>query len=225
MQKTTNFVIQKYIENPMLIHNRKFDIRMWVLITQEMDCFLFKEGYIRTSSTAYAIDPSNVDNKYVHLTNNAIQKYSKSYGSFEDGNQMSFLQFQEYLNCCEIGKKVNFARDIMPRIKKLVKDSLLAARSKINPENRKFCFEIFGYDFILDSDANAWLIEVNTNPCLEESSNLLKALLPRMIDNALNLTVDIAFPPLPQFLHTKAQQPYYVQGYSDSINLWYKLKI
>jgi len=33
--------------------------------------------------------------------------------------------------------------------------------------------EIFGYDFILDHDLNPWLIEVNTNPCLEESSSLL----------------------------------------------------
>jgi D-alanine-D-alanine ligase-like ATP-grasp enzyme len=33
--------------------------------------------------------------------------------------------------------------------------------------------EIFGYDFILDSDLKTWLIEVNTNPCIEESSPLL----------------------------------------------------
>lgn len=61
--------------------------------------------------------------------------------------------------------------------------------------------EIFGYDFILDSDLNPWLIEVNTNPCLEESSNLLKILIPRMVDDALKLTVDVLFPPkkkLPQ---------------------------
>lgn len=55
--------------------------------------------------------------------------------------------------------------------------------------------EIFGYDFILDESLNPWLIEVNTNPCLEESSTLLKKLIPRMIDDALKLTVDVIFPP------------------------------
>ena len=55
--------------------------------------------------------------------------------------------------------------------------------------------EIFGYDFILDEETNPWLIEVNTNPCLEESSNLLKKLIPRMVDDALKLTVDVIFPP------------------------------
>jgi D-alanine-D-alanine ligase-like ATP-grasp enzyme len=38
-----------------------------------------------------------------------------------------------------------------------------------------------GYDFILDESLNVWLIEVNTNPCIEESSPLLAMLLPRML--------------------------------------------
>jgi len=69
-----------------------------------------------------------------------------------------------------------------------------AVRKTIDPNRRKSCFELFGYDFILDSDFNMWLIEVNTNPCIEESSGLLKVLLPRMIENMLNLTVDVLFP-------------------------------
>ena len=54
--------------------------------------------------------------------------------------------------------------------------------------------EIFGYDFILDLDYNVWLIEVNTNPCIEESSPLLEMLLPRMIGRSkINHHVDDAF--------------------------------
>ena len=53
---------------------------------------------------------------------------------------------------------------------------------------------MFGYDFILDEDFNVWLIEVNTNPCLEESSQLLKELLPRMVEDMLKLTIDQVFP-------------------------------
>ena len=46
--------------------------------------------------------------------------------------------------------------------------------------------EIFGYDFIVDSELKTWLIEVNTNPCIEESSGLLKMLVPRMIGILFN---------------------------------------
>ena len=38
-----------------------------------------------------------------------------------------------------------------------------------------------------------WLIEVNTNPCIEESSHILKVYLPRMIDDLLKLSVDSYF--------------------------------
>ncbi len=60
-----------------------------------------------------------------------------------------------------------------------------AVRKQIDPFKRKHCFELFGYDFILDEDFNLWLIEVNTNPCIEESSNILKVYLPRMIEDML----------------------------------------
>ena len=49
---------------------------------------------------------------------------------------------------------------------------------------------------MIDYLLKPWLIEVNTNPCLEESSGLLKQLVPRMIDDAFKLTLDVVFPPL-----------------------------
>ena len=62
--------------------------------------------------------------------------------------------------------------------------------NKINKNGRKNCFEIFGYDFIIDEVYNPWLIEVNTNPCIEESSPMLEIYLPRMLDDAFKLTID-----------------------------------
>ena len=69
-QIPSRFVIQKYIEKPLLIENRKFDIRMWVLFGLDNKVYMFKEGYLRTSSVEY--DFNNLENEYVHLTNNAV---------------------------------------------------------------------------------------------------------------------------------------------------------
>lgn len=45
-----------------------------------------------------------------------------------------------------------------------------ATEKLLDPNKRKFCFEIYGYDFMIDEKLKPWLIEVNTNPCIEETS-------------------------------------------------------
>ena len=82
----------------------------------------------------------------------------------------------------------------MPVMKHLIQKSMFSVRKTIDPFKRRYCFELFGYDFILDEDFNTWLIEVNTNPCLEESSQLLKDMLPRMVEDMFKLTIDQIFP-------------------------------
>lgn len=56
-------------------------------------------------------------------------------------------------------------------MKEIIILSYESVRKKL--KTGKGCFELFGYDFIIDADLGIWLIEVNTNPCIEESSNLL----------------------------------------------------
>ena len=82
---------------------------------------------------------------------------------------------------------------LIPTIKKQIARSVFATKDLIDPMKRKHCFELYGYDFIIDEDFNTWMIEVNTNPCLEESSSILKMYLPRMVEDMLHLTVDSLF--------------------------------
>ena len=165
----------------------------------------------------------NFNNKFVHLTNNAIQKTSKQYSSYEDGNQLSFDDFQEYLTKMHPNKNISVRDEIVTLMKSIIKKTLFSSRKKINAERRNLCFEIFGYDFIIDSDFNLWLIEINTNPCLELSSKLLAKLIPRMLDDAFKLTIDLAFP-----LHkindsTIQTKKFSVDKYNDDENLWEKI--
>lgn len=106
-------------------------------------------------------------------------------------------------------------------MKLFTKISLESVRKKLNPNKKQHCFEIFGYDYILDNEFNTWLIEANTNPCLEESSEILKMLLPRMLNDAFKLSIDLIYkPPKPE---GRTEQPYNVRGYSDNANMWEKL--
>lgn len=70
--KFNTFIIQKYIERPLLLNKRKFDIRIWVFLGHDSDIWFYPEGYLRTSGTEFGIDLKNVDDAFVHLTNNAV---------------------------------------------------------------------------------------------------------------------------------------------------------
>ena len=83
----------------------------------------------------------------------------------------------------------------MPRMKDLIIDSMNSVRTQLNPNKRKNIFEIFGYDFLIDEDFRLWLIEVNTNPYFGVPNNFIANLLPKMIDDMLELVVDPVIPP------------------------------
>jgi tubulin polyglutamylase TTLL1 len=51
----------------------------------------------------------------------------------------------------------------------------------INPRHKDKNFELFGLDFMIDEHFKPWLIEVNTNPCLEMSSPVLERIIPYMV--------------------------------------------
>ena len=72
---------------------------------------------------------------------------------------------------------------------------------------RQYSFEIFGYDFMIDEDMKPWLIEVNTNPCLELSSPYLARIIPAMIENTIKIAIDPIFPPPPVPNSKKHQIP------------------
>ena len=45
-------------------------------------------------------------------------------------------------------------------------NNIFSGKNTLNPNNRSPCFELFGYDFMIDEDFRCWLLEINTNPYL-----------------------------------------------------------
>lgn len=70
-----------------------------------------------------------------------------------------------------------------------------AVWGKMDPDKRVNTFEIFGLDFMIDDNFKVFLIEVNTNPCLELSAPLLARLIPNMLENSWRIVADPHFPP------------------------------
>ncbi len=92
------FIIQKYIDYPLLIHKRKFDLRCYGLLTSingSLKGYCYEDGYVRTTSKEYNHD--DISDKFVHLTNDAIQQHADDYGKFESGNKMAFNDFSRFI--------------------------------------------------------------------------------------------------------------------------------
>ena len=218
-----NLLIQKYIEQPLLYNKRKFDIRIWVLFTfldktKKYEVFIFKEGHLKACCDEFDI---NSEDLFIHLTNYSVQKHNKNFSKSEIGNEISFADFQRELN--KSGKNIDFKKNIFPEIIQIVAISANSIKGKINLSKRTNCFEIFGYDFILDANYKPFLLEINTNPGYEESSPLIKMLVPRMIDDAMKLTIDKEFETRYKSKEQN-QSNFFVEGYSSEENMWLKIK-
>lgn len=74
------YVISLYIDNPLLIGGKKFDLRLYVLVTsyRPLKCYMYKLGFCRFCTVKYTPSTSELDNMFVHLTNVAIQKHGVS---------------------------------------------------------------------------------------------------------------------------------------------------
>jgi len=188
-------MVQRYITNPLLVNRRKFDLRVFGMLTSfngKLKGYFYEDGYLRTSSREFSLQ--NINSRIIHLTNDAIQKRAEDYGKFENGNKLSLQDFQKFLDSLKKGIRVD--EDIMPQIRHLVAEAFRAvAVGKIDSRRRQHSFEIFGFDFMVDDEFHIYLIEANTNPCLETPCPLLSRIIPSMLDSAFRIAVDPFFPP------------------------------
>lgn len=110
--------------------------------------YFYEDAYIRTSCKEF--DINSLDNKFIHLTNDAVQKFSQDYGKYENGNKMSLHDFQKYLKHLSSNKatgdpyyaNIDIFRDLMPQIRRLVADSYRAVSGKIDPDRLSNTFEV-----------------------------------------------------------------------------------
>lgn len=209
--KADRFVVQKYIERPLLFGGRKMDIRVWVLLACDLKAHVFRECYFRLSSEQFDL---REETKFVHLTNNALQKFSPNFEA--DETLKSIDEFDQFI-VSNGHPQYGFRKDTFPAIKDTVRLVSLIAKERINKLNKKRAFEVFGFDFMLDDSFKAWLIEVNSNPSITTPGTLLKSLVPRMIDDALKLTIDKAFP-VPR--DSRQTEVFPVAGYPNEDNMW-----
>ncbi|XP_075982485.1 tubulin tyrosine ligase-like 5 isoform X2 [Anticarsia gemmatalis] len=179
--KGENVVVAKYIDKPLLIGGHKCDLRLYVCVTSidPLLIYLYEEGLVRFATVKYDKTNKNLWNPCMHLCNYSINKYHTDYIKCDDpnagniGHKWTLSALLRHLR-----KQGRNTTALMAAIEDLVVKSILSSAQTITAAARVFvpnffnCFELFGYDILIDDMLKPWLLEINLSPSLACESPL-----------------------------------------------------
>lgn len=209
-----NWIVERYVDNPLLVDNRKFDLRLYVAVTSfnPLKIYLHKEGLCRMATEHYSND--TYDQKYAHLTNYSINKHNikSKVVNLEDGDLIDEKQTNMNKDRNNDGElngnelKLSLAElntiledmgissgPIWNKIEDLIIKTLISVESKIYNAlemfsvNNESCFELFGFDVLIDAALKPWLMEVNFAPSLNTDSPLDLKVKSQVLADLFNL--------------------------------------
>ena len=173
-------LVSHYIDNPLIINKKKFDLRLYVVITgfAPLKIYLFEDGLVRFASVEYNSDENNPHNKFMHLTNYSINKHNENFDSQINvgdctGSKWSFSALKKYffennLDYDELFKKI---KDIIIKSVITICDKTVSLTDKLT-STENCLFELYGFDVLVDSNLRPWLMEINLNPSLNTDTEL-----------------------------------------------------
>ncbi|XP_022647604.1 tubulin polyglutamylase TTLL4-like isoform X2 [Varroa destructor] len=183
-------VVQRYIHRPLLIRGNKFDLRLYALVTcwDPLKIYVYKQGMLRFATMAYSESVDSLDNTFMHLTNYSLNKLSAQYS---DEQKWTLDEFWGHLKLTkpdvDQGKVWNSLVNVI--VKTLIAaEGPISRASMTHAPSRYSCFELFGFDVLLDAELRPWLLEVNISPSMRASSANDHAIKEPLIRDTLNLS-------------------------------------
>lgn len=192
----TEAVCQMYISKLLLLDNFKFDLRVYVLIAciDPLQVFVYNNGLVRLATCQYAApNASNMNNQFMHLTNYSINKGSNDYDPSEEGSKRDFETFNKWLLSKDLnGEKL--WRDIDDIIIKafiaihpILKDKFEELFPTHYKQNISACFELLGFDIIIDRAMKPYLLEVNRSPSFNITGEVDEKVKKNLIEDTFRL--------------------------------------
>ncbi|NXK68719.1 TTL13 polyglutamylase, partial [Sylvietta virens] len=188
-------ICQQYISEPFLIDGFKFDMRIYVLVTScdPLRIFLYKEGLARFATMRY-IDHStkNLGDTCMHLTNYAINKHNEN---FVEDDTVGSKRKLSTLNAWMAEHSYDTAK-LWADIDDIVIKTLISAHPVLKHHYQSCfsnyitgcaCFEILGFDILLDRRLKPWLLEVNHSPSFNTDSQLDHEVKDALLCDTFNL--------------------------------------
>ena len=168
----------------MLIGKRKFDIRAFCLIASVKPALVlrYEEFYLRRSCEVFSA--SKLGDRGVHLTNVCVQKHDRRFG---EDNIWSKAQLAALLS--QRGDGALLEGNIIPSMELAMRACFESVSSHLSTTNG--CFQLLGFDYMLEHSGSVQLLEVNRNPDLEPHTRKLYTLITKLVDSTLGVVTEV----------------------------------
>ena len=195
--------MSKYLSKPHLLRGYKYDMRIYILVTcfEPLKAYMFSEGLVRLATQPYSTAKGSLKKRFIHLTNFSINKKADNYKKNKTGvtdeqtgpeeeemsSKWSLVQLRQEYD--KMG--INYD-EVFKNVKNLCIKTLMAVEPQITTamratKHRNQCFEIYGFDVIIDAKLRPWLLEVNVAPSLSSSSPYDKKVKTLLLCDTLHL--------------------------------------
>lgn len=160
-------VLQRYISSPLTLRQRKFHIRAYIVTFGALTVYFCNECLVLMSATAYR--QHDYRRLGAHITNTAFQSATANFnelGCVQLWGSETVLQTLVRDGSC---RSIDHAKDqtvqVLSDMQQIVSELFSAYESEYSVFSpMDDCFEHFGLDFLVDSDWQVYLLEVNPGP-------------------------------------------------------------
>jgi hypothetical protein len=174
-------VMQEYMVNPMLLENRKFAMRIYLLVARVKPflTFHYNYGYIKRCGEFYDENKFRKEDLFRHITNQEFQKKQDDFTMSAAAEILSIETLDNYMrdNYGVPAFRLNFWQ----QVKAIMMEICLGIKEQVTEECTFGMFEIFGLDVICDADQRVYLLEANRDPSWVCDTPVKKAIIPDMI--------------------------------------------
>ena len=210
--KQKRFLISRYIMNPLLINNKKFDMRAYVLVTgmNPLKIYFYRDGYLKLTVKNFTLSHEYINDGCVHITTSDTnlecfdgKEYKYDIDIYDEKSHFySYVYFERY--CDKNG--INYT-DIMEQMKDIFVKTFISLNSNFlelmekRENNDRNLYQLYGLDLIIDQNYKVHLLELNRNPTMRNGHAICEYMYDSLITDILNI---IGIVP---FNHNETQQP------------------